>query len=317
MTGRNNTSQMRSQRSRLAQKARLYILIMPLAFVIALYKTIKRRRRQSRAARGARQYNKAVIRRAETIVAFLAIAFLGVEALFFIWKIAGYFIDAEKNQDYAEDLRDSVVVMDEGWHNGWHDGETEDDVTEAIPALIDFDSLRSISEDAVAWLYAPGTKIDYVVAQAEDNDYYIHRLLDGTAAKGGTLFADYRCSADFTDWNTVIYGHHMKNGSMFAGLMDYRDPDFYKEHPVMYLYVPGKRYMLELIAGYTTNVEDMIFSLPATKTERDEILDHACKNSSFISGITAGGGDKLVTLSTCSYVYTDARYVVIGRIVEE
>lgn len=312
MTGRNNTSQKRAQRSRLAQKVRLYILIMPLAFVIALYKTIKRRRQKRRTAGGPRKYDQARIRQAETIVALFAIAFLGMEALFLIWKIAAYFIDAGKNQDYAEDLRDSVVVMD----GGSQEEKAEDDGIE-IPAFIDFDSLYKISRNAVAWLYAPDTEIDYVIAQAEDNDYYLHRLLDGTAAKSGTLFADYRCSADFTDWNTIIYGHHMKNGSMFAGLMDYRNPGFYEEHPVMYLYVPGKRYMLELIAGYTTNVEDMIFSVPATKTERDEILDHACKNSSFVSGITAGGGDKLVTLSTCSYVYTNARYVVIGRIVEE
>ena len=104
---------------------------------------------------------------------------------------------------------------------------------------------------------------------------------------------------------------------MFAEIVNYRNPAYYEEHPVMYLYLPGKRYKLELIAGYTTSVEDKIFSAPATKEERDEILNHADRVSSFISGITAGGEDKLVTLSTCSYAYDDARYVVIGRIVEE
>ena len=261
--------------------------------------------------------SKARVRQLQAILALVLMVFFGFSLLYFTWKIVDYFVDARKGQNYAEDLRDLAVVMDEtepDWEMA--DSETEEGEIE-IPAYIDFDSLHEISEDAIAWLYAPGTKIDYVVAQAEDNDYYMYRLLDGTAAKCGTLFADFRSSDDFTDWNTLIYGHHMKNGTMFAGLMDYRDPEFYEEHPVMYLYVPGKRYKLELIAGYTTNVEDKVFSVPATRKDRDEILDHAYRTSSFISGIKAGGEDKLVTLSTCSYVYTDARYVVIGRIVEE
>ena len=258
------------------------------------------------------KYGKARVRQIQAILALFLIILFGIITCVLAWKIARYFIDAGKSQDYAENLRDSVAVMDEGER----DGETEAEEIE-IPAYIDFDSLHEISGDAVAWILSPGTKINYVIAQAEDNDYYMHRLLDGTAANAGTLFEDYRNSADFTDWNTLVYGHHMKNGTMFAELMDYRDPDYYEEHPVMYLYVPGKRYKLELIAGYNTNVEDTIFSVPATKEERDEILNHAYRNSSFDSGIKAGGNDKLVTLSTCSYVYTNARYVVIGRIVEE
>jgi len=78
----------------------------------------------------------------------------------------------------------------------------------------------------VAWLYAPGSGINYVVAQAEDNDYYLHRLLNGTEAKAGTLFMDYQNHSDFSDWNTMIYGHHMKNGTMFASLVKYQDQEF-------------------------------------------------------------------------------------------
>ena len=71
----------------------------------------------------------------------------------------------------------------------------------------------------MAWLYAPSSGINYVVAQAEDNDYYLHRLLNGTEAKAGTLFMDYQNHSDFSDWNTMIYGHHIKNGTMFASLV--------------------------------------------------------------------------------------------------
>lgn len=245
---------------------------------------------------------------------------LSITVLVLLWKIANYLIDERKSLDFWDELQNSAVIADEGEQDGeTEDGEVGDGETLGIeiPEFFDFDSLHEISEDAVAWLFSPGTKLNYVIAQAEDNDYYLHRLLDGTTASGGTLFADCRNSADFTDWNTLVYGHNMKNGTMFAELMNYRNPAYYEEHPVMCLYLPGKRYELELIAGYTTSVNDMIFSVPLTKEERDEILDHASRVSSFISGITAGAKDKLVTLSTCSYAYDDARYVVIGRIVEE
>lgn len=168
-------------------------------------------------------------------------------------------------------------------------------------------------------IYKPVRAVDccVVIAQAKDNDYYLRRLLDGTEASGGTLFMDFRNNKDLSDWNTVIYGHNMKNGTMFATLLDYRRPGYYDKHPVMYLYTLEQRYKIELIAGYTTSVNDLIYSIPATKESRDEILDHARMVSSFISDVTVEDGDRLVTLSTCSYVYDDARYVVIGRIVEE
>lgn len=248
--------------------------------------------------------------RYETILCIVGI-FLIIVILIQIREIGNYLSDGRKSKVFSKDLRNSVTIMDE------REQDMEANVRIKIPIAIDFDRLYKISGDTVAWLFAPGTRINYVIAQGSDNDYYLNHLLDGTVANGGTLFVDCRCNADFTNWNTIIYGHHMKNGTMFAGLMDYQDPDYYEEHPVMYLYVPGKRYKLELIAGYTTDIYDMVFSIPITKEERGEIIAHAASVSSFISGVTVSEEDKLVTLSTCSYAYEDARYVVIGRILEE
>lgn len=259
----------------------------------------------------------------------LITAFFGASTLFFAWKIVDYLIEERKSRDYWDELQDSVVVMGTEERR---DGEAEpgpeagapfEEELEAaepkleIPEFIDFDRLHTISEDAVAWLYAPSTGINYVVAQAKDNAYYLHRLLDGTYARGGTLFADYRCSAEFTDWNTVIYGHDMKSGTMFSGLTNYRNPDYYEGHPVMYLYLPGERYKLELVAGYTTDIYDRVYSLPASKEERDEVLAYAVGRSTFCSGITVEEEDRLVTLSTCSYDFNNARYVVITRLVKK
>lgn len=254
--------------------------------------------------------------------------------LVLIWKIANYLLDDFRSRAFSKNLELSAVIMEEAENpqksnENQENGKTATETTFAtennnhveqeivIPSAIDFDRLHEISQDAIAWLYCPGTQINNVIAQSDDNDYYLRRLLNGSEANCGTLFADYRNGSDFSNEITLIYGHNMKNGTMFASLMDYRDPGYYEEHPVMYLYTPGKRYCLELIAGYTTDINDIVFEVPASKSDREAILAYADKASSFVSGVKVAPEDRLVILSTCSYAYDDARYVVIGRLIEE
>lgn len=244
------------------------------------------------------------------------IAFFIVEALFIIvllvavWQIGSYLLDSRKSGSFYDNLQSSVILMDEG------KGQEDEKEKSQIPKAIDFDRLHEISQDAVAWIYAPGGDINYVIAQAEDNDYYLHRLLDGSQASGGTLFMDCGNSADFSDWNTIVYGHHMKNGTMFASLLDYQTPGYYEKNPVMYLYTPGHRYRLDLIAGCTIKADDPIYAVPAAKEDRAEIVSRISRMSTFISNAAVTDTDRLVTLSTCSYDYDEARYVVIGRLRE-
>lgn len=253
-----------------------------------------------------------------------AIFFFSAGLIFSGWKIADYLMDSHRSRDYWNELQNTVLFT-EAQHeeSAAETGEQEEKEQEAsageseIPAAVDFDRLHAVSKDAAAWLLSPGTTVNYAVARAEDNEYYLRRLLDGTYANGGTLFIDYRCAADFTDWNTVIYGHYMDDGTMFAELANYQDPAYYKEHPVLYLYLPGKRYELELVAGYTTDISDELYSLPASREARDKVLEEAVGKSSFSARVTVGEEDRLVTLSTCSYVYEDARYVVLARIAKE
>ena len=239
--------------------------------------------------------------------------------LFMVFKLGSYVIEMVRNEKYADDLQESVLIMDteEIGSDAAEGGNQEDTKEIIIPESIDFEKLHEISDDAVAWIYDPGMTINYVIAQAADNDYYLYRQLNGIDNKNGTLFMDYRNHSDFSDWNTFVYGHNMKNGSMFASLMDYRNPGYYEKHPVMYIYVPGQRYKLELLVGYTTTEADTIFQLPDSKEEREEILDRAYRLSTFESNIRPEETDHLVTLSTCSYVSDDARYLVIGRLVAE
>lgn len=259
-------------------------------------------------------------KRAGIFIGFLFMTLFSAASVVLALKIADHLHDERTSLDYWEELQDSVVIPEarvrETERRPFLGDREQVEAEPEIPTAIDFDSLHAISGDAVAWIFAPDTKINYVIAQSGDNAYYLRRLLDGTYANGGTLFMDYRCAADFSDWNAVIYGHLMDNGTMFGELENYRDPVYYEQHPVMYLYVPGRRYTLELIAGYVTDVNDIVYALPATRVLRDALLTRATRKSTFVSGVTVGGEDKLVTLSTCVYDFDDARYVVIGRLVE-
>ena len=226
------------------------------------------------------------------VPAILLLALFSVGAVVFGWKVTDYLIDERTSSDYWGELQGSVVIMEtvappsgEAEPTPTPDVEATPEPTgPVIPAAIDFGALREISKNAVAWLFAPDMNINYVVAQANNNSYYLRRLLDGTYASGGSLFADYRCSADFSDWNTVIYGHQMNNGTMFGELANYRDPAYYAEHPVMYLYVPGRRYTLELVAGYTTDVYDIVYDLPTTKEDFPTARARSSSRTSFEAG---------------------------------
>ena len=113
--------------------------------------------------------------------------------------------------------------------------------------------LQAKYPDAVGWLTVPGTKIDYPFVWHEGNDFYLRRDLDGTHATAGTLFMDCRCAPDFTSQNTIIYGHHMKNGSMFGTLKLFDDKKFFDENTSGIIYLPHKTLALEIFAYMILN----------------------------------------------------------------
>ena len=120
----------------------------------------------------------------------------------------------------------------------------------ALPPTVDFESLLAQGPDVKAWLELPGTVIQYPVAQGEDNSYYLKHLYDGTANKVGCLFIDYENAEDFSDNNTIIYGHNMRDGSMFSTLVEYKAQAYYDEHPEMYLVTPEGGYVVEVFSAF-------------------------------------------------------------------
>ena len=181
---------------------------------------------------------------------------------------------------------------------------------------IDFEELWALNEDVVAWLELPGTIINYPVAQGKDNNEYLRTLLDGTHHRFGTLFIDYRNEKDFSDENTIIYGHNIKAGDMFSILKNYREQSYYDEHPYFLLYTPEKTYILEIFAGKVVDANNAIPMTFETKEEYQEYLNHLVEKSTFQSDVTVTSDDRIVTLYTCASDFDDARYVLCGRLTE-
>ena len=182
------------------------------------------------------------------------------------------------------------------------------------PEQIDFDILRQVSKDAYAWLYAPETGINHPVMHTYNNDYYLTHMADGTKNKAGALFIDYRNAPALLDRNTIIYGHNMKDRSMFGQLVDYQDAEYCKAHPFMYLYIPDHRFRLEVVAAATTEDASEYYRFPVSWAEWKEMLQEAVELSAYDFSVSVNDTDHFVTLSTCAYDYQNERWIVICRV---
>ena len=180
-----------------------------------------------------------------------------------------------------------------------------------LPITVDFSVLQKENEDIVAWIYSENTPINYPIVQSNDNSYYLRRLINGEYNVAGTIFMDFRNNPNMEDNNTIIYGHNMKNDIMFGTLQNYEDQSYYDEHKSMYLFTAKKQYIIELVAGYTLPVESDIYNM--VTIDQNNITE-AMSKSDFKSDVIIQEEEKFVTLSTCSYEYDGARYVVIGAL---
>lgn len=186
---------------------------------------------------------------------------------------------------------------------------------ETAPVEVDFGPLLETNPDVVGWLYCPDSQINLPLVQGTDNAKYLGTLLDGTANASGTLFLDYQNAGDFSDTNTVIYGHNMNNGTMFAGLLKFWSEDYYETHPSMWLLTPQGDYRVELLAGFVTYASAPVYAIDAEPEEVVKTVENAMAQSSFRTEATISPEDRFLTMSTCSYEFDEARYVVIGRLV--
>lgn len=196
-----------------------------------------------------------------------------------------------------------------------NNGGDGNQITESSPVDVDFDALLNQCQDVVGWLYSENTVINYPVVQAEDNFYYLHRFIDGKYNASGSLFLDCTCYGDFSGKNTVLYGHNMNDGSMLASIRNYNDQEYYNEHPVMYLNTPTQNYKIEIFSAYTTDAESDTYKM-FFESEDDfaHNLDDWRVQSLVSTNVDVSVDDHVITLSTCTYDFYNARFVVQGKL---
>lgn len=179
---------------------------------------------------------------------------------------------------------------------------------------INFEALQEINPDIVGWLYIEGTQINYPVVQGSDNGYYLEHLFDNTYNPAGCIFLDAFGESDFTEMNSVIYGHHMKDGTMFSDLMNYKQQEFYDEHTAALLITPTHRYQLLFFSGYVATTTADAWKIDFSAVSYGEWLEELSEKSCFVSTVFPSIENRVVTLSTCSYEFNNARFVLHGII---
>ena len=234
--------------------------------------------------------------------------------------------DAKSSGDTFSELQELVKKPEETSASTEMD-ETTGDTTEGVEVPqepIIFDKYRPLIEqnnDLVGWIYVEGTGIDYPVMQTPNNpDYYLKHSFEKTWSDYGVPYVDASCTVGVSN-NLIIYGHNMKNGTMFHDLVNYTKKDFYEAHPVICfdtVDAPG-RYHVIAAFRYNTNKETFVYNEHTDMDEAEfaEYVENCRTRSIYDTGVTAEFGDQLITLSTCEYTYTNGRFVVVAKKIVE
>ncbi len=192
-------------------------------------------------------------------------------------------------------------------------GESESESKEEFfPFVkIDFDSLSSKNKEVIGWLYMPVLDISYPVTQGKDNDHYLHYTYDGTKNSSGSIFMDYESKSAMTDMNTFIYGHNMKNGSMFGRLKKFnQDSTLCDNDPYIYYFIDGTKYKYRIFAYYITTAGSTTYSNINDNEEYDKYVKYIASVNQYKTKVENKDRAKILTLSTCSGLHSNNRMIV-------
>lgn len=206
--------------------------------------------------------------------------------------------------------------------------ETEEGVIPAESAaksdgtVIDFDALKELNPDIYAWIEIPGTAVDYPIVQSPtDDSYYLDHTIEGAAGYPGSIYTEGVNAKDFSDFNTLIYGHDMRDGSMFKSLHDYQDESFLKEHPYVYVYLPEGRLTYRIFAAVVYSDRHIMntfdFDVADERQAFLDSLDTGDGRNVFDDTVEVTPEDHIITLSTCIGDESTRRFLVEAVLEDE
>lgn len=195
------------------------------------------------------------------------------------------------------------VIVYAGWmiyhqKNEYKKAEVEYERLQKKEKKIDFIELKKLNQDVVAWIKIPGTRINYPIVQGSDDEEYLHQTFLKKRNSSGAIFLEAKCKKNFTSENNIIYGHHMRNGTMFADLVKLRDQKFVKKHDQIQLYLPEKTIDLTIVSAYAGKVQRIPISFKS-KTDKKKWEEEIKKKSEIVSKKKITG--RVYTFVTCSY----------------
>ena len=265
--------------------------------------------------------------------------------IFFGVRLGVNLFNEHQNQSFANNLLDGLEVRPTLVSEPIQDSLQEDSTLETTPEIINYaneylcEYTESIEDDVeiedtwipfvdftllnerlpgvIGWLQMGDTALSHPIMQWTDNDFFLYHLPDGTRNRNGAVFLDYRNSYDFTDRNTLIYGHMTRSDSMFGLLRYFRYQDFFEANQTMYIYTPYRDYRLYIFTAYLV---DSGFEAPTKHFDTDEefmeyVADITAR-SFFESSVVVEPGDRIVSLCTCAYDFPNARLIVVGKLVQ-
>ena len=188
--------------------------------------------------------------------------------------------------------------------------ETQDPYLQMF-ARMAVEALQEVTPEVLGWLWLPNTQISYPLMQGTDNEYYLHNTWKNEPNELGAIFLDYRSAPDFSDFNTLIYGHRMQSDAMFATLRFYAEQAHWESAPLVYVRAGDMVYTFTIFAAYEAPVTQPLY-LPALTdaAQIDAVLQYAQEASVLDTGLTPGAEDHILTLVTCTGHGHASRWIV-------
>lgn len=252
-------------------------------------------------------------KRGKKLLYKLIMFFLLCVFLFSLYKVVDILLEYRQIDEIYDEAAETYAA------------EEKEEAEEASPIAVDFDELRKLNSDIIGWIYIPDTNVSFPLLQGSSNKQYLYQSYKKEYLTAGSIFLDYRCSADFEDKSTVIYGHNMHNGSMFGSLKKYKDEEYRDEHPYIYIMkADGTWKQYETLAYYQASVDGPTYRLPLSEAEsEDGALAFRKLRETIAAGNMYSGmpkpeaSDKLLLLSTCTQdSRDDVRMILAAKLVE-
>ncbi|MCI8558431.1 MAG: class B sortase [Lachnospiraceae bacterium] len=252
-------------------------------------------------------------RRRVPIVLIVALVLCLGMVIFCGSQLAGIFLEYKEGTDEYDELK--KYVEKELPDVPYNEDTSAEEGEEVREQRIAFEELKAQNEDVIGWIEIPDTEISYPLMQGDDDQYYLKHTFSGNKNSAGSIFVEYQNKPDLTDRHTIIYGHNMKNGSMFGGLKEYRNASYLVDHPMVYIDLEDGTHAYQIFSCYETPANSNTYTIgfASQPDGRYEQFVQTLKNSSaYDTGIDVSKNDRVITLSTCTK-RSENRFVVHAK----